>query len=604
MATNDMIVRILGDSKSVERAFARSSAAAGQFNKNVTSTGVQLDKTTKKFSSFAKGTAVGFGGAFALTQAVDIIRNLATVAAESQQVLGQTQVALESTGKSWAQYGDDIEDAVKAQSRLGFDDEALLRTFSLFIRNTNDVGEALRRNNLAMDVARARFIDLEQAANLVNKAALGQAGALRRLGIDAQKGATGMELLQLLTEKYGGSAEAASDDAATAFERSQVAVENLQESLGRLLLPVLGKLATRLEEIATLASNAADGLAKLGAVQIPEIELPFDITIGGQSVGDFAGEAIGKLKWFGPALPVTIANEIANQFRDETEKAKPQLAASINSAMQDLISDSLSAAGTFGITKLPTSGENFAKQFSSGIAGAIDAAQALAAKAVSTGKARIAAEKAAEAAAKAQEAAEKAAEKELARRRAARAKEQARQFRALGLSPEGDKPIPTIANLTKQINQLGKKDLSRADRRVLAAIRKVLVDPLKKATPETRAAAKGLLDAIRDGLDPKKITGPLTKTTGLNTKKILEGLGLSPEAERELRQRLSGFNSAGVGNARGNRPTGNFVGGQQPIVVNTTVTLDGKVVGNSVTKTQQKDRRRNPKAKRGPRSGL
>jgi hypothetical protein len=32
--------------------------------------------------------------------------------------------------------------------------------------------------------------------------------------------------------------------------------------------------------------------------------------------------------------------------------------------------------------------------------------------------------------------------------------------------------------------------------------------------------------------------------------------------------------------------------------------LDGKVVGNSVTKTQQKDRRRNPKAKRGPRSGL
>jgi hypothetical protein len=75
MATNDMIVRILGDSKSVERAFARSSAAAGQFNKNVTSTGVQLDKTTKKFSSFAKGTAVGFGGAFALTQAVDIIRN-------------------------------------------------------------------------------------------------------------------------------------------------------------------------------------------------------------------------------------------------------------------------------------------------------------------------------------------------------------------------------------------------------------------------------------------------------------------------------------------------------------------------------------------------
>jgi hypothetical protein len=535
MATNDMIVRILGDSKSVERAFARSSTAANQFNKNVTSTGVQLDKTTKKFSSFAKGTAVGFGGAFALTQAVDIIRNLATVAAESQQVLGQTQVALESTGKSWAQYGDDIEDAVKAQSRLGFDDEALLRTFSLFIRNTDDVGEALRRNNLAMDIARARFIDLEQAANLVNKAALGQAGALRRLGIDAKNGASGLELLQLLTEKYGGSAEAASDDAATAFERSQVAVENLQESVGRLLLPVLGKLATNLEQIATLASNAADGLAKLGAVQIPEIELPFDITIGGQSVGDFAGEAIGKLKWFGPALPVTIANEIANQFRDETEKAKPQLAASINSAMQDLISDSLSAAGTFGITKLPTSGENFAKQFSSGIAGAIDAAQALASKTIATGKTRIAAEKQAKAAAKAQEAAEKAADKELARRRAARAREQARQFRALGLSPEGGKPTPTIGNLQSQLSQLlGRDDLSKATRQKLRGIGKVLSDPIRKATQETRAAIRDMFETIRQTFNEESQKGVSPRRVQISDD-ILRALGFDEDAKVDRR---------------------------------------------------------------------
>jgi hypothetical protein len=610
MASNDMIVRILGDSKSVERAFARSSAAAGQFNKNVTSTGVQLDKTTKKFSSFARGTAVGFGGAFALTQAVDIIRNLATVAAESQQVLGQTQVALESTGKSWAKYGDEIEDAVKAQSRLGFDDEALLRTFSLFIRNTDDVGEALRRNNLAMDVARARFIDLEQAANLVNKAALGQAGALRRLGIDAQKGATGLELLQLLTEKYGGSAEAASDDAATAFERSQVAVENLQESLGRLLLPVLGKLATRLEEISRLATNVADGLAKIGAVKIPEIELPFDITIGGQSVGNFAGDAIGKLKWFGPALPITIANEIANQFRDETEKAKPQLAASINTAMQDLISDSLTAAGTFGITKLPTSGENFARQFSTGIAGAIDAAQALASKTINTGKARIAAEKQAKAAAKAQEEAEKAADKELARRRAARAREQARQFRALGLAGTGEEIVPGVKNLQQRIasalRRAGSGELDIGSKLVdrLKLARNLLKKEGAKLTEDTRRVINDLLRTLNQGADKIK-EGPLTKTTGLNADKVLAGLGLSPEQERQARARLSSFNSAGRSLSGDRRPTGNFRDGQPIVVESTTnVNLDGETVGRNVTRTQQKQKRRNPKQKRGPRSGI
>jgi hypothetical protein len=459
-----------------------------------------------------------------------------------------------------------------------------------------------------MDVARARFIDLEQAANLVNKAALGQAGALRRLGIDAEKGATGLELLQLLTEKYGGSAEAASTDAATAFDRSQVAVENLQESLGRLLLPVLGKLAIRLEEIATLLSNVADGLAKIGAVEIPEIELPFDITIGGQSVGDFAGSAIGKLKWFGPALPVTIANEIAKQFRDETEKAKPDLAASINSTMQDLISDSLKIAGTFGITKLPTSGENFARQFSSGIAGAIDAAQALASRTINTGKTRIAAEKQAKAAAKAQEAAEKAADKELARRRAARAREQARQFRALGLAGTGEEIVPGVKNLTQRINSAirragtGELDIGSklVDRLKLA--RKLLKTEGSKLTEDTRRVINDLLKTLNQGADKLK-EGPLTQGKALNTQKVLAGLGLSPEVERELRARLSSFNAAGRGN-RGSRPTGGFAGGNQPINVNTTVMLDGEVVGRNVTKTQQKGKRRNPPAKRGPRSGI
>lgn len=611
MAVNDMIVRILGDSRSVERAFARSSNAATQFNRNIETTGTKIDKTTKKFGAFAKGTAVGFGGAFAVTQAIDVFRTLATVAAESEQVLGQTQVALESTGKSWAKYGETIEDTVKAQSRLGFDDEALLRTFSLFIRNTDDVGEALRRNNLAMDVARARFIDLEQAAALVNKAALGQAGALRRLGIDAAKGATGLELLALLNEKYGGSAEAASKDAATSFERAQVATENLQESMGRLLLPVLGKLAGRLEEIAALLTNVADGLAKIGSIKVPEITLPFDITIGGQSVGDLGASAIGKLKWFGPALPITLANEIANQFRDVTEEAKPNLANALGGAMEDLISDSLSAAGTFGISKLPTSGDTASKQFATGIEKAIEAAQALAAKTIKSGKAKIAAKKAAEAAAKAREQAQEAAEKAARERAEARAKKQGDQFRALGLSRTGDEIVPGIKNLQQRIAaalrrvESGEMDVSGkfVDRLKLA--RKLIKKEGKSLTEETRRAIDDLIKTVTSG--NKKLdqaAGPLTKTVGLNAQKFLEGLGLTAEQEREARARLSSFNSAGRSLTGNQRPTGNFRTGGATQTTQVDVFLDNERVGRGVTKTQQKGKRRNPQAKRGPRSGI
>jgi hypothetical protein len=65
---------------------------------------------------------------------------------------------------------------------------------------------------------------------------------------------------------------------------------------------------------------------------------------------------------------------------------------------------------------------------------------------------------------------------------------------------------------------------------------------------------------------------------------------------------LSSFNSAGLANAGTTRPSGTFRGG--PVTeIHTTVNLDGQVVGKSVTRSQQKDRKRNPVQKRGSRRG-
>jgi hypothetical protein len=103
-----------------------------------------------------------------------------------------------------------------------------------------------------------------------------------------------------------------------------------------------------------------------------------------------------------------------------------------------------------------------------------------------------------------------------------------------------------------------------------------------------------MLNDIQSALDSGDKKGPLTKTSSLNTFKVTAGLGLTPEQERALRSRLSGFNSAGLGLARGQQ-TGNFV-----VESHTTINVDGAKVANVVTRQQQKNKRRNPRQKRGP----
>lgn len=190
---------------------------------------------------------------------------------------------------------------------------------------------------------------------------------------------------------------------------------------------------------------------------------------------------------------------------------------------------------------------------------------------------------------------------------------QAKQFRALGLSGTGDEIVPGIDNLTKRLKgalgriasgdlDVGSKLASR-----LKAAQKLIRTEGGKLTEETRRQIDAFLKAAT-GKDSKIDTeGPLTKGAGLNTKKILAGLGLDPDTVRELQSRLSHVNSSGLALAGNPRiPTGNFAGGQ-PIAVDSTVNvfLDGDQITRTVTRGQQVTKRRNPPQKRGPnRSGV
>lgn len=307
MADRTLVVKLVGDERDLLRAYGKSSKATKDFGRTTDTT---LARADKRFRSL-KGVGAGFAGGLIASEVFSQLRRTIDVAAESQAVLTQTRQALAQTGVSWSQYGQIIEDTTDKQSKLGFDDEALLQTFTNFQRITEDVGASLRANNLAMDIARARNIKLEAAANIVTKAMLGQSGALRRVGIDAEKGADKTELLRLLTVKFGGSAKAAATDASTANERLAVSMENVQEKLGKLLLPTTTKFANEAAKAADNVDDILGGLKALSQAKIPVLNIPINFELPGTDT------KVGALlrKAFGETNPITGRTSPAGQIR-------------------------------------------------------------------------------------------------------------------------------------------------------------------------------------------------------------------------------------------------------------------------------------------------
>lgn len=179
-------------------------------------------------------------------------------------------------------------------------------------------------------------------------------------------------------------------------------------------------------------------------------------------------------------------------------------------------------------------------------------------------------------------------------------------FKRLGLTEEGDERVPGGAALRKRARSLletikGTPLDTEKNRKILRGIINTTNKEFRQAGRAVRQAALGMLNDIDSAFDDKK--GPLTKTTSLNSKKLLANIGLSPEEIRELRGRLSNFNSAGVGLAGGNGPNSVTGGGATSGLVvenNLTISIDGKRIHAFITSEDQKTRRRNPKQKRGP----
>jgi hypothetical protein len=232
------LARSLGVTAHEQRRLSAAGASSGlsRIERGALSGSGALTKFGRA-GTFASNAFLGGAGlAYAITSTVK-------AAEEEQRVLGQTENAVKRSGLSWTTYGKQIEGAALAESNLsGFNDKALLGDFSKLVRSTHDVSKALHLDALAANVARGANIDLDSATKLVLRANQGQAHGLALIGINAHKGATGVQLIGQITQKYANSAADYGKTAAGAQDRFRVSLEHIQEFVAARYLPAIADL--------------------------------------------------------------------------------------------------------------------------------------------------------------------------------------------------------------------------------------------------------------------------------------------------------------------------------------------------------------------------
>lgn len=287
-------ISIVGDPKSYQRALKDSGKATKSFGSTLGSLG--------KIGLVAAGggiAAIGIG----LKKSVEAAKD----AEVSQRRMA---TALDAMGLNYKKNAGHIDEVIQKQSKLAaLDDEDLQDSFTNIARATGDVSKALQLNALAADIARGKGVDLAVASKAVAKAAGGNANAFSRLGIAMAKGTTATEAIAIAQKKFSGQARSFGESAAGGSERFHVALENIQETLGAKLLPVLATVGTAAADFITKLSesealkNAIAGIGDTLASIGPAIKTGLEVATGAlQALRGPAEAVFGFLKDNAPVV--------------------------------------------------------------------------------------------------------------------------------------------------------------------------------------------------------------------------------------------------------------------------------------------------------------
>lgn len=209
----------------------KDEATAGM--KKFTDSFAEAEKQSKYFAVGVAAVAVG-----AVAFGVSTIK----AAGESEAALASMSATLDTMGAKGTNAKASILKMADATTKLGFDDEDAAQSIAKLFQRTGDLTQAQNLNNLAMDLSRAKHIDLLTASNLVGLVMSGNGKILKQYGIDLKDNATPLEALGELSGKVGGQSKAFANTWEGQMAIMAVATQNFREEIGKYLLPILTNL--------------------------------------------------------------------------------------------------------------------------------------------------------------------------------------------------------------------------------------------------------------------------------------------------------------------------------------------------------------------------
>lgn len=292
-------------------------ADVDQLKKSLTAGGSEVESFGTKLGGFGKVAGAAFlaagvaAAAYAGKLLIDGVQS--AIADEAAQirlanalknVVGATDDGVKSV-ESWI---------LKTSLAKGATDDELRPAFERLTRSTKDIAEAQNLTNLALDIAAAKNISVETAANALAKANDGNVNALKKLGITLGENATNLvsynqeqaKLSKLLAEQDLVLETSGAKSKEYAAITAKIAEkQELVNKLGLAGIDVFGELGKEF-------SGAATEAAETFAGKMDRLKIAFEE--GKETIGSFVLDAITPMLTIFLEKVVPAIQQLSNEI--------------------------------------------------------------------------------------------------------------------------------------------------------------------------------------------------------------------------------------------------------------------------------------------------
>lgn len=229
-------------SRVIDKVIEANKSLASELKK----TSSEAKKSGGGWADMAKGVAAGALAYEAIKKAASVavgfIQESISESVNAAATMELVKQNVENAGLSYDKIGKQLDDYSQKMIQAGFDDEETAASVSKLILVTGNYDQAIKLNNLSMDLARNKNIKLEEATALVTQVTQGNTKVLKSYGIELDDTANAAANLSKLQDKVRGSTEAFANTTKAKMEVVNVQWENIKQQVGDKFLPVLEKV--------------------------------------------------------------------------------------------------------------------------------------------------------------------------------------------------------------------------------------------------------------------------------------------------------------------------------------------------------------------------